>query len=232
MSRYAEVLLTIGLVLVGDRAVHPAQLIVPAPPPPRVEKIGENLYRLDHVSVDTARRQVTVGGTINSGVTTLEYIANTREGLKAYESALTLDTNAITFNSALVLIGLDKSHARLPEGHFDPNVVTGDPVEMWIECPNGECQRMRVERLTFDQTTKASMPDGTWVYTGSMFLPGGVYRAELDGVLVGFAHDPSAIIESSAGAGLGRYGSIVMNPNLGVSPGTAITLTVRTAGPK
>jgi hypothetical protein len=234
MFRRTTAFLTIGLAIFAIRPGLRAQLSGPAPTPtpPRVEKIGENLFRVDRIRVDTANRQMSVPGTINSHVTTLEFVANMRGGLKAYESALTLDSDAVTFNAALVLLGLDKAHARLPENHFDPAAVKGDAVELWIECPKGECQRMRIERLTFDQTTKESIPDGPWVYTGSTFLPGGVYRAQLDGVLIGFVHDPSAIIEYSAGAGLGNYGSIVMNPNLGVLPGTAITLTVRALGAK
>src|SRR4051794_35997057 len=107
-----------------------------AGPPPSVEKLGDNLYRLGSVRVDTARGEVSVAGTVNRDVTTLEFIANTRGGMKAYESALTLDTDAVTFNTALILIGLNRTRARnAPTAHFDPATPEGDQVEIYLECP-------------------------------------------------------------------------------------------------
>ena len=58
------------------------------------------------------RSELTVAGTVNPDVRTLEFIANARDGIKAYETAVTLDTDAITFNAALLLIGLDKSRSK------------------------------------------------------------------------------------------------------------------------
>jgi len=193
-----------------------------------VERIGNNLFRVGQIRVDTANHELAVNGTVNPNVMTLEFIANTRNGMKAYETAVSLDTDAITFNTALVLIGLDKSHARgVPEAHFDPTVTEGDHVEIWIECPGGECQRMPAERLMLDLITKEPLAGGTWVYTGSSFMQDGHYLAELSGVLIGFVHDPASIIEYAQGAGLGHYGSIVMNPKVGLAPGTAIKVTVK-----
>jgi hypothetical protein len=99
----------------------------PAPAPAPAERLGPNLYRLGRIRVDTAKREISLPGTINDAMI-LEFVANTVGGFKAYESALTLETNAITFNTALVLIGLDKSRARLPDRHFDPIPPAGDPV--------------------------------------------------------------------------------------------------------
>ena len=86
---------------------------------------------------------------------------------------------------------------------------------------------MRPERLLFDRGRNTTIPDGTWVYTGSDFLPDGRFIADLDGVLIGFVHDPSTVIEYVASAGIGSYGSIVIDPNLGLTPGTPIKLTIR-----
>jgi len=195
-----------------------------------IEKVGPNLYRLGSVRVDTANREVSVSGKINPNVSTLEFVANTREGWRAYESAVTLDTNAITFNAALVLIGLDGSHAKgVPKFHFDPTALAGDVVTISLECPGGECQRMPAERVLYDQSKKEPVSGGRWIYTGSSFTPYGQYAADLGAVLVGFVHDPATIIEYSVGAGIGRYGQIVMNPNLGIAADTAITMTVKAA---
>jgi len=70
-----------------------------------------------------------VRGTVTEAKT-LEFIASTKGGFKGYESALELDTNAISFNLALILIGLDREHAVHPRRHFDPIPPKGDPVEI------------------------------------------------------------------------------------------------------
>jgi len=199
----------------------------PATPPP-VERLGPSLFRVASIQVDTAKRQITVTGKVNADVTTLEYIANTTNGNKAYETALTLDTDAYAFNTSLLLIGLDRSRTRnAPRGHFDPVAPEGDKVEISIECPKGECKRFPAERLMYDNEKKQAASDASWVYTGSAFLPDGRYLAHVDGVLVSFSHDPASIIELASGAGLSKYGSIVLNPTLGLTPGATITMTIR-----
>ena len=54
--------------------------------------------------------------------------------------------------------------------------------------------------------------------------------SDIDGVLIGFVHSPAPIIENIGGAGVNRYGSIVMNPNLGLAPETPVVLTVKALG--
>jgi hypothetical protein len=203
------------------------QAIVPQPP---VEKLGPGRFRVGSIRVDTNERQMSVPARINQ-VAVLEFLANTRGGMKAYESALTLDTDAISFNLALVLIGLDRANARLPAMPFDPAEVKGDPVEIWLEVPRGDRrERLEIERLLYDQKTKRTVPKGRWVYTGSTFVESGQYLAQLEGVLIGFMHSPAAVIEHAAGIGLGEYGSIVLNPELEIPPGAPLMLTIRAAG--
>jgi len=200
----------------------------PAPPPatPRVEKLGPNRLRIGRVQVDVATREVAVTGHVND-VQFLEWVANTTNGLKAYESAITADTDAITFNTALLLIGLDKAHARVPTQHFDPEPPRGDPVEIFIEF--GEAtkrRRVRIEQLLLDKRTNTTLPEGPWVYTGSTLFPDGGYMAQLDGVLIGFVHSPAPIIENPGAGAVGAFGSLVLNKEL-VTPGTDVTLIVK-----
>lgn len=239
-SRISRLTLVLALLAAGQGSVvygqqpagsGPTQV----PPPPGkgglpVEKLGDKLFRIGRIQVDTGKREIAVPGTIND-VTVLEFVANTRKGMKAYESALTLDTDAITFNAALLLIGLDPSHALVPTRHFDPVPPKGDPVELWVELPGPPTQRLRAERLVYDQGSKQTVPDGPWVYTGSTFVKNSegqnIYLADADGVLIGFVHSPAPVIENPRGAGIGQYGSIVLNPNLGLKPLMPVKLIVR-----
>ncbi len=159
----------------------------PPPPPSPVEKLSASTYRVGKMRVDTAKREVVVPGTVNPAET-LEFLASTSQGLKAYESALSLDANAISFNAAMLLIGLDPSRARPSMMQFDATPPQGDPVEIEVEWQSGgRTQRVKAEELVYDQRSKKPLRSSPWVYTGSTFVEDGVgrrYRAELYGVLI------------------------------------------------
>jgi hypothetical protein len=126
----------------------------------------------------------------------------------------------------------------VPTQHFDPVPPEGDRVSLWIDWTRGtEHVRTPVEQLLFDSKSGQTVASSDWVYTGSVFLENGLtpestrYLADIDGVLIGFVHSPAPIIENVAGAGVKRYGSIVLNPHLGLEPDTPVTLTVKALGP-
>jgi hypothetical protein len=205
--------------------------------PPVVKKLGENLVQVGNITVDTQKKQLTVPGKVlpttsgsdpEPGVSappkTLEYLATARNGMKAYESALELDTDATAFNFALIMMGLEKGNAVPAKEHFDKAVTKGDAVEIWVEWGD---RKVRAEELLYDQQSKAVPNMGIWVYTGSVVLPDGRYLAEMDGTLIGFIHDPDDIIESSTGIGIGTYGSININPNLKLTANTAVKVTIK-----
>ena len=192
-----------------------------------VQKIREGVYRVGPIEVDTLKKELTVSGRANDNVTTLEFVANTIGGQKAYESAITIDTDAVTFNTALLLLGLDPARSRVPKMHFDPVAPKGDPLEIWLDwnTPNGP-RRARIEQLLYDERTKTTMSEGPWVYTGSTLVDGR-YMADIDGVLIGFVHSPAPVIENPRAGAVGAYGSIVMNPRLGLIGGTKVVVTVK-----
>jgi hypothetical protein len=150
--------------------------------------------------------------------------------VKAYESAVTLHTDAVSFNAAMLLIGLDRTRGRVPTRHFDPDSPSGDPVEITFvwNLPGGQPgAREPVEQLLFNVRTRQTVPQGSWVYTGSTLMPGGEYLAELDGVLIGFVHSPAPVIEHVGGLGMGDYGNIILNPSFRAKRAAMLTLFVR-----
>jgi hypothetical protein len=206
----------------------------PSPPvyepptaPAPVKKIGENLVQMGSILVDTQKKEVTVPGETLSD-RTLEFVASAKGGPKNYESAIELDTDAISFNLALIMIGLEKSRGVAPRLHFDQSAAEGDPVEIWVEWGGGDSHRkLRVEEIIYDMANNRVPNIGSWVYTGSTVLPDGRYLSEIDGVLIGFVHDPASIIENAMGIGMGAYGSIRLNPDIKLAPGTRVKLTVK-----
>jgi hypothetical protein len=193
-----------------------------------VERLGPSLLRVGNVRIDTEKKEIQVTGVVLEA-SVLEFLAVTKGGLKAYESALELDTNAINFNLALILIGLDPARAVPPKRQLDPAIPSGDPVELWVEWDESNTRRrVRAEELIYNQMSKTTIPDGPWVYTGSVFVAGAnAYLADMEGSLIGFAHTPAAIIDSPRPLQAGGYGSDVLNPALKLKPGTSVVLTVK-----
>lgn len=193
---------------------------------PKIEKLGDGLLGVGSIRVDLAKREIAVPGVVLPA-RVLEFVASTKRGAKAYESALELDTDAVGFNLALILIGLDKAQAVPSRRHFDPRPPEGDPVEIWVEWrePGGP-RRVRAEDLISNVQKKTTLPRGPWVYTGSVFLPNGRYLADSQGVLIGFVHTPAPVIENPSSEGVAGYGSFQINPALNLNPGTPVKLTV------
>lgn len=179
--------------------------------------------------VDTASREVSVPGTLNE-VMTVEFVANAKDGVKAYESAVTLNTDAVSFNAALLLIGLDPARSKPSKVQFDSTPPEGDPVDLFVELPAaGKPRRVRVEDILFDQGTKKTLKPGPWVYSGSTFIEtdsGRRFMAEVDGVLIGLMRGPSALIDNPRSDMLGRFGAIILNPTV-AKPGMKVSLIVR-----
>lgn len=200
----------------------------PPTSPSRVEKLSATSLRIGEVSVDMARKEVSVLGHVND-VPQLEFIVNTKGGYKGYESAIEAECTAIDFNLGLVLIGLDRDRAKVrPRFHFDPLSPEGDQVEVWISWKAGsEEKRVRAEELVYDEVAKKPLAASRWIYTGSQFFPGSrAFLADVDGVLVGFVHTPAPLIERAEPVP-GSFGAVKFNPTLGLTPGMPVTVTVR-----
>lgn len=217
----------IALTLLATASVA-GQSQPPAAAPP-VEKLGENLFRIGELRVDRAAREVLATGVLND-ITTVEFVASTTDGVKGYESAIALDTDAITLNAALLLIGLDPARSKPAKVQFDSTPPEGDPVELFVELPAaGKPRRVRVEDILFDQGTKKTLKPGPWVYSGSTFIEtdsGRRFMAEVDGILVGLMRGPSALIDNPRSDMLGRFGAIILNPAI-ARPGLKVSLIVR-----
>jgi hypothetical protein len=242
-KRVFSLLLELSLLLASLVGILSAQESKPPakpdfPRPPKMEanpkheneqirKLADGRVLIGPILVDVNKKEISVPGRMQRNQT-LEFLASAIKGNKLYESAIELDTSATSFNLALIMIGLEKSNAVVPTRHFDPKQAVGDPVEIWVEWREGtETRKVRPEELLYDLKTKAAPKLGAWVYTGSTVLPNGKFRAEMDGVLIGFVHDPSSIIENSTGGGLNAYGSIRLNPNLKFAPFAQVKLTIK-----
>lgn len=198
----------------------------PTPAPSPVERVSRDVVRIGTILVDTGKKELSVEGVVNDA-SVLEFLANTKGGWKAYESAFEMDTNAVNFNVACLLIGLDNAGAVPSKFQFDPQPPQGHPVEMFVEWEDaGKPRRLRAEQLLYNKVTKETLPEGPWVYTGSVFQPENRYAAEVEGTLIGFMHTVAPIIENPRPIS-GAWGDTAIHPDLNLKPGTQMKLIVR-----
>jgi len=235
IRRFLRLLWAMGIVALTGLAVPDhigGQASAQEAPAPRtaapIERLGPSLHRVGNVQVNTATKEASVRGVVTEA-SVLEFVAVTKGGFKAYESALELDTNAINFNVALILIGVDPARSVPPTRQFDPAIPQGDAVEMWVEWDESNGRRkVRVEQLIYNKQSNTTLPEGPWVYTGSVFVEGAkAFLADIEGSLIGFAHTPATIIDSPRPLPATTDGNDVLNPALNLKPGTAIQLTIR-----
>lgn len=223
--------LSVAAAAEAQQSAKPPSPIHPdAPKPAAIVKLSPTTFRIGELMIDTAAKTLSTTGTVNEA-STYEFVANTLNGAKAYESALTLNTNAVSFNAALLLLGLDHARSKPSTMQFDPAAPEGDPVELTVTWTDGgRARTVPIEELLFDQRANRTLAKGPWVYTGSSFFDTGehrLYLAEQDGVLIGFMHSPQSIIDNPRADALGGFGAFGLNPNLGLKPGSVVTVTVK-----
>ena len=195
---------------------------------PVVEDLGNGRYRIGKILLDKEQGRFNVPGVVlpyEEGKP-LEFIAVTKQGFKAYESLLELDVNAFEFNLACILIGLDDKNSVPAKFHFDPAPMQGDKVSIRI---GWEIAGKRLEADPMDwlkADVKLQSP-AVWIYSGSQFIEGNRYLAQMDGTLIGLVHDPASIIEHRTGLAMGNWGVLMMDLDMVPAGGTPIELSVQ-----
>jgi hypothetical protein len=200
--------------------------------PPKLEKIGEDRYRIGTIELDRKRRMIAAPGRVlHLDDAPLEYVAVARDGYKGYESMLELDSTASEFNLACILIGLDAASGTKPRFQFDTTPVDGMRVSLELrwKLDGQPAERVAVhEALIERDTSGAERPvSDEWIYIGSYLEPNSSqFRADVSGTVVGFVHDPASIVEHRAGLGIGGYGSVQARKGRLPPIGTPITLVL------
>ena len=196
---------------------------------PRIEDMGNAKYRVGAIKIDKARGLITVPAVMlpyEEGKP-IEFMATMKQGYKSYESVLSLQANAFEFNLACILIGLDPGKAVSSKFHFDPQPVQGDPVSIKVSWKkNGKRVEYDVIDLLKVGEAKPDKPS-VWSYTGSMFVDGDRYLAQMDGVLIGLIHDPASIIEHKKGLAVGNWGSIAIDPDVAPQGGQEVVISIQ-----
>lgn len=217
--------LVAGLIILPVRS--PAQEEAPAEAGPPIEDLGDERYRIGSIIVDKEGRSFTLPGKILHLKEPLEYVAVKRDGAKGYESLLELDTLAVEFQLACILVGLDDKKSVKPRWQFDEQEAEGQSLIINLSWTEGDSKTRTVDVASAMMAGDKPFDDHDWVYIGSASSPqDGSLLAEASGTLIGFVHDPYSVIEHRTGTGPGTYGYITGNESLLPPEGTAVSLTV------
>jgi len=195
------------------------------PPAIDVEDLGDERYRIGQIIVDRANGSFTVPGRVAHVDEPLEYIAVAEGGVKEYESLLELKTSADEFQLACILIGLDDAASIKPRYQFDERAAVGPPVGIDISWSKGK-QTISITAAEALQLAKGAASDEDWVYIASHTAENGEFMAAVIGTLIGFVHDPYAIIEHRHGLAIGAYGAVTGNASLLPPEGAPVTVSV------
>lgn len=177
---------------------------------------------LGSVKLDSATRTVTVTGWVNQASGIVELLACGPRG-KVHESIFVLAVNPLDLQAALLLAGL-RGGEVMPGLGLGP--ALGSPVDMWVEWTDpetAELRRSRAETFVRDIEADAPLPDGPWVFTGSVVY-NGRFKALAEESLVATFWDPFAIVNNPYTNG-GDDHACYVNTDLVPPEGTPITYT-------
>jgi hypothetical protein len=190
---------------------------------PGITKIGQNLYRLGNVTIDSERRQISMAGKVNMDHGIVELLACAPGG-KVHESVLVLDVVPYHFQVALLLLGLKPGGGLEYQG--DPRTPTGDSVDVIVSWTQADTQvSVRAEQLVWDLQQKTAMQTTPWIFVGSKVVDG-TFLADVERSLITTYHDPTAILDNPLPSG-GNDEISVVNRELIPPVGTPVVVTVR-----
>lgn len=210
----------------------PREFNPPKIEPPKLEKLGDERYRIGTIVLDRQRRTFTAPGRVlHLDDAPLEYVAVARGGYKGYESVLELDSTASEFNLACILVGLDGENATKPKFQFDNQPVDGPRVKLELRW---KTDGKPAERIAVHDALVEMGPNGAerpvsddWVYIGSYLEPNSSrFGADTMGTVIGFVHDPASVVEHRAGLGIGAYGSVQVRKGRLPPVGTPVDLVL------
>ena len=193
-----------------------------------LKPLGGDRYQIGRIVLDKRARRFTVPGRVHVVNLPLEYLATAPGGRREYETLLEVDATGSEFNLACILLGLERDPNQKPYYQFSQEPLSGPRVNIRVAWHDGSKRReISAAEALLDPKGETKPESVEWVYLGSLLNPeDGAYAADVTGSLVGFVHNPSTIIESVNGLGIGAYGAVAGNTAVLPPTGSPIELVV------
>jgi hypothetical protein len=190
---------------------------------PPISKIGDNLYQLGTITLDSKKRELRIPGTVNMQKGVIEVLACAPGG-KVHESVLVLDVVPYHLQVALLLLGLQYVGGLEYQG--DPRTPQGDSVEVWVSWKDGTKEvTVRGEEMVWDVVRNTTMEQTPWIFVGSK-MNQGTFMADLEKSLITTYHDPFTILDNPLTTGSNDE-LYRVNEQLVPPKGTPVTVTLK-----
>lgn len=183
---------------------------IPALSPLALQPVAPGVYRLGQVTLDKNARQVRFPAAVNQTVGPVEYLLVGGRG-KVHESVLRTDVEPTQVHTAMLLLGVKVPAAGegAPGGQSPPAALDaaylaaaplppGVPVTLlvrWQAAGEAAPADHRAESLVDNVTARTPMPDGPWLYNGSL-VSGGRFQAEVEKSFAAVVTDPAALLNN------------------------------------
>lgn len=197
-----------------------------------VEQIGENLFRVGKITVDTKARTLSLNGEINLQASVIEYLAVAERG-KRHESLLLLPIEPIHLQVALILLDMEPGggleftgERQTPEGRPE-----GPRVEITVAWKTPKKSvRVFAEDMVLNDVTRKPMQRGAWIFTGSRITKEDGFVANKERSLIATYLDTAAIINNGLP---GSDDDLIWKVNTRAVPpvGTKVSVRIRALDP-
>ncbi len=210
MNRRFGWLASLALSIVICSPAGQGQTTAPVPRVGEMKPLGNERFQIGRIVVDKHAGTFTVPGRVLNLGKPLEYLATSPGGMKAYETLLEVDASGSEFNLACILVGLERPADAPTFQRYSREPLAGPRAAVYIAwSDDGKRRKVPAGDALHNPRTDAKATAIEWVYVGSpASRPGGPFAADVTGVLIGFSHDPTGVIESVGGVGIGAYGSV------------------------
>ena len=167
-----------------------AQSSNPQPLHPSSPVWEDGLAVVGSVRVDPSNRTVLATGWVNQVEGAIELLA-CGPGGKTHESVFVLNVNPLDLQTGLLLLGLKPGVPPKTLGQLPPD---GPRLNIWVRWEEGGAvKKERAERWVYNCETRSTLPETSWVFTGSM-VEYGEFKALAEESLVATYVDPWAIV--------------------------------------
>ncbi len=170
-----------------------------------LKKIGEDLYQLSEMTINTADGTVEIPGKINMSEGLIEVILCRSEG-KVHESLLITNVSPLEFQTALLLLGLDPVNEVPDDPAQDDNndqffniETEGDAVKIFLAFESaGVTEKKPLEDFIYDESIHQTIAPSTWLFRGAVTHISGHVVVDPDVSMIATYHDPVAMMELNA----------------------------------
>ena len=159
------------------------------------KKIGEDLYQLGTVVLNTNTKEITIPGEINIATddTIIEFFACGTRG-KSHESILIIDVEPIHLFIALGLLDLEPGRNLAVQG--DPHEPKGSQVQIWVEWNRGgDVTTHNARELVWNAITGQPMQKTHWIFTGGRLINNQL-TSQLYHNLIAVYRDPDSLLNN------------------------------------